>query len=461
MATTYLTRTPSSAGSTTKGTFSFWIKKSAIASDMYLWTNYANSTNWSAIGLNNSDQLYFYAESSGSAVANLKTNRLFRDLSAWYHIVVALDSTDGTANDRIKIYVNGVQETSFAQRTNPSSSGDLGISETVPMEIGRYGAGSAYFNGSMANIEFVDGTALTPAYFGSTDSNTGIWTPTATSTISNYGTNGFKLAMDTTTPGADTSGKGNTFTASGTPTLTQGSPSNNWCTWNVLQSQYFWGAAETSFATNGNTTLRSGNSQYGFISGTMGISKGKFYWETKIISETGGSQFVIGIASTMPRSATNHLGGNQYDYGIYSQNGNLYTSNASSSFTASYTTGDIISVAIDYDNAKLYFAKNGAWATGSGAWGSSTFNSATGAQTITTPPPQPTATDGVGTGFYFPAWSYWDGSNYGVISSNFGEGFFGTTAAGTNADGNGQGLFAYAVPSGYYALNTKNLEAYG
>ena len=130
---------------------------------MYLWTNYANSTNWSAIGLNNSDQLYFYAESSGSAVANLKTNRLFRDLSAWYHIVVALDSTDGTANDRIKIYVNGVQETSFAQRTNPSSSGDLGISETVPMEIGRYGAGSAYFNGSMANIEFVDGTALTPA----------------------------------------------------------------------------------------------------------------------------------------------------------------------------------------------------------------------------------------------------------------------------------------------------------
>ena len=459
MASTYLTRTQSTATSDKIGTFSAWIK--ACDSNFAIFSGHTDSNNRIALYLN--ETLRIYGAIGGSQSVYFITNRVFRDSSAWYHIVVAWDTSQGTDTNRFKIYVNGVQETSFSTAAYPSVDADVYWNKGTTSIVGaRFtSAIQNYLNGSMANVEFVDGQQLTPAYFGSTDSTTGIWTPQASSTISSYGTNGFKLKMDTTSPGADTSGKGNTFTPSGTPTLTQGSPSNVYATWNVLQSQYFWGAAETSFATNGNTTLRSGNSQYGFISGTMGISKGKFYWETKIISETGGSQFVIGIASTMPRSVSNHLGGNQYDYGIYSQNGNLYTSNASSSFTASYTTGDIISVAIDYDNAKLYFAKNGAWATGSGAWGSSTFNAATGAQTITTPPPQPNATAGVGTGFYFPAWSYWDGSNYGVISSNFGEGFFGTTAAGTQADGNGQGLFAYAVPSGYYALNTKNLEAYG
>ena len=462
MASTYLSRTQNaSPTSATKGTLSFWIKRSLLGVSQYFMSVFQDSNNRVQAEFQADDTLRIIQKNSASTTINIITNRVFRDPSAWYHVVLAFDTDQGTDSNRVKLYINGDQETSFSTATYPGSGIDSFLTKGTAVSIGAYNSSGDFTSGSFANMEMVDGQQLTPAYFGSTDSNTGIWTPQASSTISDYGVNGFKLKMDTTSPGADTSGKGNTFTPSGTPTLTQGSPSNVYATWNVLQSQYFWGAAETSFATNGNTTLRSGNSQYGFISGTMGISKGKFYWETKIISETGGSQFVIGIASTMPRSVSNHLGGNQYDYGIYSQNGNLYTSNASSSFTASYTTGDIISVAIDYDNAKLYFAKNGAWATGSGAWGSSTFNAATGAQTITTPPPQPNATAGVGTGFYFPAWSYWDGSNYGVISSNFGEGFFGTTAAGTQADGNGQGLFAYAVPSGYYALNTKNLEAYG
>ena len=437
MASTYLTRTPSSAGSTTKGTFSFWIKKSAIASDMYLWTNYANSTNWSAIGLNNSDQLYFYAESSGSAVANLKTNKLFRDTSAWYHIVVALDSTDGTADDRIKIYVNGVQETSFAQRTNPSSSGDLGISETVPMEIGRYGAGSAYFNGSMANIEFVDGTALTPAYFGSTDSNTGIWTSQATSTISDYGTNGYKLKMDTTTPGADTSGKSNTFTASGTPTLTQGSPSNNWCTWTPL-AKYNRSA---TFA-NGNTTVNSNNnSLWDSARGAFGFEKGKWYWETKFFGSSAAFNY-IGVCNENAIMGTNDAYDKNAVTVFYNSDGGEMRKDgsATSANYGTFSTSDVCGVAVDADNNTISIYKNNSIIV---------TNYALSTYSI----------GGNGTGFIFPNAAVLD--NGSGQYTNFGEGFFGTVAAGTAADGNGQGLFAYAPPTSYYAMNTKNMEAYG
>jgi len=462
MASTYFTRTTGTSTDNKKFTFSSWVKRDNISSSHTIFGVDTDSSNYIFLRWKSNGDLQFSSNVLGTGEIAFVTDRVFRDESAWYHIVVAVDSTLSTASDRVKIYINGIRETSFSTSTTPAINKAFAFLNNGTFEIGRrsYDTSNIY-SGSMAMVEFVDGQQYGPEYFGSFNSASGIWTPTGATAISNYGTNGFKLKMDTTSPGADTSGKGNTFTASGTPTLLQGNPQNNWATWNVLQSQYFWGAAETSFATNGNTTLGSGTSQYGFISGTMGISKGKWYWETKINSETGGSQFLLGIASTMPRSATNHLGGNQYDYGMYSQNGNIYTSNASSSFAASYTVGDILSIAIDYDNAKLYFAKNGAWSTGSGAWGSSTFNAATGAKTITTPPPKPTATPGVGTGFYFPAFSYWDGSNRGFISTNFGEGFFGTTAAGTNADDNGQGLFAYDVPSGYYAMNTKNLEAYG
>ena len=457
---TYLRKAFSTTGNRQKFSLSMWVKRaSGLGVEQMLCECYSGSSAKDEIWLQTNNTINFVTSNPDGLATTSSAE--FKDASSWYHFLFAGDSTQASNANRIKIYKNGVQQALAQQDTIPQNQNFQFGNTGTELTFGMRNATDWYFNGSMSNVEMVDGQQYGPEYFGSFDSVSGIWTPQASSTISDYGTNGFKLKMDTTSPGADTSGKGNTFTASGTPTLLQGNPQNNWATWNVLQSQYFWGAAETSFATNGNTTLGSGTSQYGFISGTMGISKGKWYWETKINSETGGSQFLLGIASTMPRSATNHLGGNQYDYGMYSQNGNIYTSNASSSFAASYTVGDILSIAIDYDNAKLYFAKNGAWSTGSGAWGSSTFNAATGAKTITTPPPKPTATPGVGTGFYFPAFSYWDGANRGFISTNFGEGFFGTTAAGTNADGNGQGLFAYAVPSGYYALNTKNLEAYG
>jgi hypothetical protein len=439
MATTYLTRTPGSASNRQTWTVSIWFKRGNISgSNLPLLTADGAGDIETFIRFRDTNLLQISTWNGSGYDFDLRTNRLFRDTSAWYHVVVAADTTQGTASNRIKLYVNGVQETSFSTETYPSVDYNTYINTTVPQIIGSNG-GSSYFDGSMAMMQLVDGQQLTPAYFGSTDSTTGIWTPTATSSISDYGTNGFKLAMDTTTPGADTSGKSNNFTASGTPTLTQGSPDNNWCTLNPLARRF---SSSPNTFSNGNTTstFPAVNNSWNPVSATFGMTKGKWYWESKSIS---GTATYNGIMAQEPTSNTGDvwLGGIANQFGYSGGNGYVYVANSNQASLSSYTNGDIVSVAYDADNNLIYFYKNGA-----------IQNSGTG---LAVPTPESTPL-----GAWFPAWSTWDQTTT-VKSFNFGEGFFGTTAAGTQADDNGQGLFAYDVPAGYYALNTKNLEAYG
>ena len=179
----------------------------------------------------------------------------------------------------------------------------------------------------------------------------------------------------------------------------------------------------------------------------MGITTGKWYWETKFVSLASGTAYALtGITAEAPTGSggQNFLGGFGNSYGYGGWNGTVYNTAGSTGNTsggATYTTGDILSMALDADNNRLYYYKNGA-----------IQNSGTGIVI-------PAAADTI-FGAWFPALGEW-GSTSHVWSCNFGEGFFGTTAAGTQADDNGQGLFAYDVPAGYYALNTKNLEAYG
>jgi hypothetical protein len=299
----------------------------------------------------------------------------------------------------------------------------------------------------MAMVQFVDGTALGPEYFGSTDSTTGIWTPQASSTISSYGTNGFKLKMDTATPGADTSGNTNTFTVgTGTPTLTQGSPSNVYATMNPLTSYY---AGAWTFS-NGNNTVNMGTTSERYVVGTMGFSSGKWYWEQKYVSKSGSTFSRVGIESNINNTAPDQ---STSGYGYRGETSDpaqgMKVNNGTYTFWGDdYGVGDIIGCAVDMDNNKIYFSINGVWQESgdptSGATGTGS------AFTIIDPP----------SGFYFPKIGK-EAADTGVWSFNFGEGFFGTTAAGTEADDNGQGLFAYDVPAGYYAMNTKNLEAYG
>ena len=433
MASTYLTKTLGTATNRKKFTISIWFKLGSSPVEQYFFSA-GSSNNNSRIGLNGSGYISINQANSGTKVAEFKSDALLRDPASWYHLVVAYDTTLGTAADRQKVYLNGIQQTSFDTTNPPTDTEFTGFNNNVEHKIGTLYDNTSYFNGLMANVEFVDGLQLTPAYFGSTDSNTGIWTPTATSAISDYGTNGFKLLMDTTTPGADTSGKGNTFTVGGgTPTLTQGNPQNNWCTMNPLDVTK---GAGTTVYTNGNTTVSISNSERNASRSSVAFTTGKFYAECKVISVGGDVRIgVMGIDGTtaQPVNFGDNTNPSYFEYGYsYRNSGQKENNNSSSSYGASYTAGNIIGVAFDATNGSITFYKDGA--TQGVAFSSLSSNT----------------------------WAFYC-TLLGVnqVSWNFGEGFFGTTAAGTNADGNGQGLFAYAVPSGYYALNTKNLEAYG
>ena len=440
MANTGLSRTFGTPTNNLKWTFSAWIKRSNVTTTQNIFSARIDGSNFGMISINSSGYLDVASYIGGFEMRYI-TNRVFRDTSAWYHIFVSNDSS--LASPETKIYINGVLETSFSTSNAASQNEESMINKSgVAHWVGQNGNNQSYFDGSMAMVQFVDGTALGPEYFGSTDSTTGIWTPQASSTISSYGANGFKLKMDTATPGADTSGNTNTFTVgTGTPTLTQGSPSNNWCTLNPLAR---FQVAPTY--SNGNNTITAGAGGSGSSPfSTIGASSGKYYAELSLGSVSGGgiSCGIIDITQFNPNFQTDAwFYYPTYGYAYMSSNGNKGNNNAETSYANSYTNGDRIGVAMDLDNNKLYFAKNGVWQNSgdptSGATG-------TGAAF--------TIADGT---YGFAVYGY----DSKVWNANFGEGFFGTTAAGTEADDNGQGLFAYDVPAGYYAMNTKNLEAY-
>ena len=451
----YLSRTPSGAGSTTKGTFSFWVERGVITSDMYLWTNFANSTNWSAIGINNVDQVYFYAESSGSAVANLKTNRVFRDPSAWYHIVVALDSTDGTADDRVKIYINGVQETSFVQRTNPSSSADLGISEAVPMEIGRYGGGSAYFDGYMAEVVMIDNTTLAASDFGEFDSDSPtIWKPKDVSGLT-FGTNGFYLDFeDSSALGNDAAGSNN-FTVNNLTAIDQTTDTctNNFCT---LMSNH--PSASNFTLSEGNLVAsKSGAATVGLFGSSIMLTKGKWYYESKITDLAAGERSRMGVAAYESVTGTSTLGASYSGFEFTGQTDGRFSLNVAGSQTEidgfnTYAQDDIIMWGIDMDNSKLYIGKNGDWFNYSSANTGGDPTSGNGWVTNNTTilaAPLTVGYVGHGSGT----------SDSTEVKINFGNAPYSISSG--NADGDGFGNFEFAVPSGYFALCTKNLAEYG
>jgi len=442
MATTYLTRTPGSAGNRKTWTWSGWVKRALLSSGNQVLFEGITGGFPEKLQFTSSDRLEYDHDIAGTDYT-IYSSAQHRDPSAWYHVVFAKDTTQATETNRIKVYVNGEQISMIEEGLGyPPEDYEGQINNNVPQYLGS-NASSEYFNGSMANVEMVDGQQLTPAYFGSTDSNTGIWKPGGSSAISSYGTNGFKLKMDTATPGADTSGNTNNFTVGGgTPTLTQGSPSNVYANLNSLEDYY-----QATTLSNGNTTLVGGGS-YAPNTGTIGLTKGKWYWETKVSDWQSSNGSAIGVSSESATASGyefyNQSGTNQ-GYGYFS-NGSVY---GGATLATGYGTGSgthYIGVAIDLDNNKIAWSYDGAW--------QGSANPSTGANMLTIAAPSTLAT-----GTYFPAFTQKDETK--TFNVNFGEGFFGTTAAGTQADDNGQGLFAYDVPAGYYAMNTKNLEAYG
>ena len=451
MASTYLSRTISSEGNRTTLTISCWFKRSKVGADQHLFSSRDNGVNSGSVDevkLTSADILRVEGYSGSGYNYRKHTNRKLRDTNAWYHVVVAYDTSNSTADDRIKIYINGERETSFSTSTNPSSSfSTYWFDTTDPFIIGtdvRTLTGASNFDGLMAHVHVVDGTAYAASTFGETDSSSGIWKPKTAPSVT-YGTNGFFLKFqDSSSLGDDSSGNTNDFTLTNTGRQVLDTPSNVFATMNAIN-----GAAGSDYTlTNGNTTFgrTSSGNRAGFA--TLGVQTGKWYWEVEASAIGGGAYIGISKESNTynsQRGSSQYAGSESGDIGYKSSDGNKVIGGTSTSYGNSYTTGDIVGVALDLDNDKLYFSKNGTWQNSgvptSGATG-------TGAISITN-------SDYV----WFPSSS---GQTNVVLEHNFGNGYFGTTAvASAENDDAGYGKFEYDVPAGYYALCTKNINTYG
>jgi hypothetical protein len=424
----YLSRTPSSTGNRRTFTFSAWVKLSSNSTDPFL------------MGAGSGGQIWIVSDKlrvrlNGSPDYYYDTAAVLRDFSSWYHIVVAVDTTDATSADRVKIYINNTRQTIGASSA-PTQNFDteFNLSSTAH-QIGSWPSGTQYLNGYLTEINFIDGSALTPSSFGEVDETTGVWKPIAYA--GSYGTNGFYLNFSdnsnttASTLGKDYSGNGNNWTPNnfsvtagagndslvdvptpyGTDTGAGGTVRGNYCTLNPLN--------------NGGLALANGNLDvslvsyfpYKLVSSTIGMSSGKWYWEATFTN--------VGDAGNLRRSSigitkqgadlAGWVGSDANGWGYFAFDGVLYTNGSSSAYGASYTDGDVIGVSFDADVGTLTFYKNGV--------------------------SQGTAFTGLTSGPYFPAQSFANNSATVVSAAyNFG-----------------QRPFAYTAPSGFKALVTTNL----
>ena len=452
----YLSRTNSSGGDRQKFTTSFWIKRSNLTGNgmkiFDVGTSTSTDTGRLYIGFFGSNTLAVV----GGATTYRATTQLFRDPSAWYHIVVAVDSTDGTADNRVKIYVNGNQVTAFDTNNAMTQNQNTPVNEsTKSHQIGRNQPNtSEYYDGYITEFHHIDGQQLAQTNFGEFDDN-GVWVPIKYT--GTYGTNGVFLQFKQTGTsqnssgiGADTSGNDNHFAVTNLAAtdVTEDTCTNNFCTLSPLAQNTYAGGT----LSEGNCEWTSGVSEYSPRLGTFGLSSGKWYWEIKPTLNEGSSNdpFLIGISSTEATANSQELGHSSDDWAYYN-NGKYRNSDSDSNYGDTYTVNDIIGVALDLDNSKLYFSKNGTFQNSGDPTSGST---GTGAISITS---NLAATN---FGFYFPALSDYDNSSgkYSRFQANFGNPPFAISSG--NTDGK-YGNFEYAVPSGYYAICTKRLAEFG
>jgi len=446
MANTYLTRTTGTPTDHKKYTFSIWIKRCDIGAA----NSKIFSRTWGSGGEEklefNADDLIWRNTSGGGGSTNWErvTNRKFRDSSGYYHIVITFDSTQSTAGDRLKMWINGVQETSFSSSSDPSLNAQSAFMDSgIVQNYGRYGGGSQYTSSIWSHVHLTDGYAYAASDFGETDATTGEWKIKTDPSVT-YGTNGFWWFKDNANT-TDNSPNSNTFTvAGGTLTKTEDNPSNIFASWNS-QHNYFEGA---TYSCGNNKVVTGGNNIYTYNNSTLGMTTGKYYCEIKNVT-AASSDNLIGITDRFTTSATHELGNFNTQW-AYRMGGGLYTNNThTASWGASWAVGDYIGIGLDLDNNKLYFSKNGTWQNPSAGI------------SITDPA---SVTDGC---YYFSFCGFSD-QNEGC-EANFGNGSFGTTqlTGTTYAGADGNGIFKYdpnnitldGASKSFKSLSTKGLNA--
>lgn len=414
-ASAYLNRTPASAGNRTTWTWSAWVKRGSLSVQqaVFFAGNVGTGSNYTNITFNSDNTLTFENVVSAVGAPTLITTQVFRDPSAWYHIVAVYDSTQATSSNRAKLYINGTQVTAFGTATYPSLNQTSFVNSTEAHLIGASRGPANYFDGYLAEVNFIDGQALPPTAFATLNPATGVGTPLKYA--GTYGTNGFYLPFSDTSAlttssnvglGKDFSGNGN-YWATNNISITAGTtydamtdvPTNtsptvgNYCTLNPLYNS-------TSTISNANlrvaTTLGTG----GLVIGTIGgLTSGKYYWEATIDSQTfnPSNTTAVGIVRTLYSRSTDYL---------ETINGDVFFGNTASN-------GDIYGVAADFDSGSITFYKN---------------NTSVSTQSFTA---------NLG---WFPGFSDEHGNQTVTLSVNFG-----------------QRPFAYTPPSGYNRLNTFNL----
>ena len=463
----YIELTKGGTDSRVKSTISCWVKRGLLGSEQYIW-GWGEANNSDAyLRFDAGDNIECNIDGAGS---NFNSTRLFRDTNAWYHFVVSLDGSNATANLRRRIWVNGEQLDDGNSAIGTFSSAVMGWLSTQDLWIGsnprsQNGSNIRAFDGYISHFHYCDGYSYGASDFGETDATTGEWKIIASPSV-NYGASGFFLKMENgSNMDQDSSGNNKTLVTNGTINLSQDNPSNSFATGNP----HYWTASAWNSAslTNGNNVFGgslSTDTYAGIWSSIVMPRKGKYYTEFKITagSSSGGNAYV-GIATPESVNETSNagkysgytnMGGNHgHEYSIYGSDGQKYVKENGGTQTGStygsnvtFGTNDIICIACDLDNNKLYFRKNGdAWLNSGNPESGST---GTGALSIINHDYHMFICDG-------------GGGTFINADANFGNGYFGTTAvssAGTNASNNG--IFEYDVPAGYTALCTKGINSF-
>jgi len=435
-----ITTTNQAAGNQKTWTWSGWLKRTEL------------SYNWATIFGAGNTFIRFYSEDRlgfdmyDGTVYDLITTQVFRDTSAWYHIVAILDTTQATESERARLYVNGERMTVFDTETYPPQNADLAVggqgSSSNWLQLGTFYSGGNKYAGYMAEIHYLNGTVAEPTEFGEYDSDSGIWIPKEY-TGGGYGTQGFYYKFDNASNlGEDLSGEGHDANSLGNITSADqatDTPTNNFATLNPLLTNA--GSANYLTMTEGATKGVNAGNVYKLAVASMGVTSGKWYWEVKATSV--GATMYMGITYPSIWDTDYTLGGT-----IFVDDNNdpvRYNASGRSSFGSAFGNGDIIAFALDMDASTPTMT---VYKNNSSLGNLMSGLSIGGTGTAYLPPKE----EG-----YFPKIG-----GYGAMTfeCNFGGYTSGTPASGAS-DANGYGTFEYAPPSGYYALCTKNLAEYG
>ena len=434
-------RTPSSEGNRKKFTISCWIKlhRAATATQNII-NAQVDGSNYAVLRYENYN--FEWIAYAGSQVAYLRTTGLFKDTNAWYHIVIASDTDQGTAANRTKMYINGSQVTDFQTENYPSSAAEYKWNDDVVHSIGAFRYSSTvnnFLHAYIAEVINIDGQQLTPTSFGEFDTDSGIWKPKKIEGLT-FGSQGFYLDFATrVTDPIDASGNGNNFTSSNViaDDYALDVPTNNFCTLNPLSVGPRNNGQDSSGDLSFGNTKCSFNGSGDDFGSTMAVSTGKWYWEVRLtVAQNHGSGFVdvehftdgdYDASNSGIVNANGFVGSAEYSTGSqYILNGTATSS------AATYADDDIVGYAFDVDAGEMKIYQNG-----------------TLRDTIT----------GIPTGVTYMPIIGDDSSTDAQFECNFG-GVSAYTISSGNTDGK-YGNFEYAPPAGYYALCTKRLAEFG